>query len=162
MDRTQFLFILLGMGLPTLVLGEQAGGCPAPFDNIGGHCIFVDSIIAGTWYEMRAHCLNMSSTMVNLGDANLFHDVVAYINANGLTNANYWIGARDEGHEAQWLWEDGSNVKMGTPYWGYVKNNYQMPEGSTGQNCALLDASNYFYFNDVSCDAVRNVICQFD
>ncbi|XP_066955546.1 C-type lectin domain family 7 member A-like isoform X2 [Macrobrachium rosenbergii] len=159
MDRL-FFFILLGMGFPTLLFGQEAE-CSPPFEAIGGHCIFVDSFSTGTWYEMSEFCGSLNAQLVKLDDANLFHDIVVYIHANGLENTDYWIGATKEGHDPIWRWEDGSNVKMGTPYWGYKRNDYQMPVRTSILGCVMLDSLDYFYFSQVSCQIAKNVICQF-
>ncbi|XP_068201907.1 asialoglycoprotein receptor 2-like isoform X2 [Palaemon carinicauda] len=160
MKRSVLLFVFLGTVTFPVLGGNQE--CPLPFAEIGGHCIYIDSVTAGSWYDMNKYCENLNSHPVKLDDLNLFHDIVVDIKTNHLTNAHYWIGARDEGHEGEWRWTDGSNVRMGTPFWGYVQSISQQPEGQTSQNCAVLDWANFFYFNDHDCNLDRNIICQFN
>ncbi|XP_042883674.1 C-type lectin domain family 17, member A-like [Penaeus japonicus] len=160
----QSLFVLLSLLSGSLIgaLNPPAkANCPEGFHNIADHCIqfLTDS---GTWYEMKDRCFNVGARMVKVDSDNFMYHLVRFIKNNGLGGHMYWVGASDEGHEGTYRWTDGTEVKMGTPFWGDDGDQVQEPDGGSKQNCAVLNKNDHFFFGDSKCGADYSAICEKD
>nr|XP_045620683.1 low affinity immunoglobulin epsilon Fc receptor-like isoform X2 [Procambarus clarkii] len=144
--------------------GEQqpeAIECFAPFTAVHLQCVLVVPDVSGSWYEMRNYCQDLRGELVKVDSDNFMYYLVRYILDNGLDRAHYWIGGSDEGHEGDFLWTDGTNVKMGTPFWGDgVNDQIQEPDGGTSQNCIVMTQNDHYFFFDSDCNAKAGAICE--
>ncbi|XP_071518013.1 C-type lectin domain family 4 member D-like [Panulirus ornatus] len=136
--------------------------CIAPFQAVGGKCIFIDIFTFGTWRECRNVCLSLGGDLAKVETGNFFSDIIVYMHENGWADLNYWLGATDKVQEGVWRWVDESIVQMGTPFWAnYGRDNYQEPTGGEEQNCLILDPSKHLYFCDASCNYENgHAICE--
>ncbi|ROT70233.1 C-type lectin [Penaeus vannamei] len=150
-----FLPLLTGSALTS----HDTKQCSLGFHNVYDHCVQFRTQSA-TWHEMSNECFNVGADMVKLDDANFMYYLIKFIKDNGLDDRYYWVGASDEGHEGVFRWTDGTAVKMGTPFWGYHSNNWQEPDGGTGQNCAVLSRDDHFFLLDGDCESRFSVICE--
>ncbi|XP_069987857.1 C-type lectin domain family 4 member D [Penaeus vannamei] len=150
-----FLPLLTGSALTS----HDTKQCSLGFHNVYDHCVQFRTQSA-TWHEMSNECFNVGADMVKLDDANFMYYLIKFIKDNGLDDRYYWVGASDEGHEGDFRWTDGTAVKMGTPFWGYHSNNWQEPDGGTGQNCAVLSRDDHFFLLDGDCKSRFSVICE--
>lgn len=76
-----------------------------------------------------------------------------------LVNQNYWIGATEVGHEGIFRWQDGTKVKMGTPFWG-IHQGVQEPNGGNLETCVFMVQSKFLYWADALCSDIFSVICE--
>ncbi|XP_069193656.1 uncharacterized protein [Procambarus clarkii] len=100
-------------GTATTVTTQQPE-CFAPFTAVHLQCVLVLPDVLGSWYDMRNYCQDLRGELLKVDSDNFMYYLVKYIYDNG----DYWIGGSDEGHEGDFLWTDGTSVKMGTPLWG--------------------------------------------
>nr|XP_045604479.1 snaclec bitiscetin subunit alpha-like isoform X2 [Procambarus clarkii] len=135
--------------------------CMVPFVNVYGHCILVETALTGTWETMRRHCQQKGGDIVKVDCGTFMYYLVKYLHSNGLAKLSYWVGGRDEGHEGSYFWTDGTQVKMGTPFWGDgINDNIQEPDGGTNQNCIAMSKEDHYFFFDLSCSERNAVICE--
>nr|XP_045604533.1 galactose-specific lectin nattectin-like isoform X2 [Procambarus clarkii] len=135
--------------------------CMAPFVDVYGHCILVETALTGTWQTMRRHCQQKGGEIVKVDCGTFMYYLVRYLHSNGLAKLSYWVGGRDEGHEGSYFWTDGTQVKMGTPFWGDgINDNIQEPDGGTNQNCIAMSKEDHYFFFDASCSERNAVICE--
>ncbi|XP_042893958.1 CD209 antigen-like protein C [Penaeus japonicus] len=153
-----FLPLLTGSPLPPATTATNPQ-CPPGFHVIYGRCVQFRTEI-GTWKEMKNECFNEDAEMVKVDDENFMYYLVEFINDNGLDGHRYWIGASDEDHEGTFTWTDGTEVKMGTPFWGDGGDQVQEPDVGSSENCVGLAREDHFFFFDYPCDAKRSVICE--
>ncbi|XP_064121309.1 macrophage mannose receptor 1-like [Macrobrachium nipponense] len=135
--------------------------CPVPFQLISDACLLIDVVKANTWYDSKKLCEALGGQLAVIDDANLMGDLYDYFN-NRSVNMPLWIGGTDDLQEGTWLWEDMSPIKMGTPFWGLNTYEEQEPDGRDRENCLTMNSDNYFYFNDISCNALAGAICQYN
>ncbi|XP_045588193.1 ladderlectin-like isoform X2 [Procambarus clarkii] len=135
--------------------------CMTPFVDVYGHCILVETALTGSWETMRRHCQQKGGEIVKVDCGTFMYYLVRYLHSNGLVKLSYWVGGRDEGHEGSFFWTDGTQVKMGTPFWGDgITDNIQEPDGGTDQNCMLMYKEDHYFFFDTSCNNNYAVICE--
>nr|XP_045588190.1 ladderlectin-like [Procambarus clarkii] len=135
--------------------------CMTPFVDVYGHCILVETALTGTWETMRRHCQQKGGEIVKVDCGNFMYFLVRYLHSNGLAKLSYWVSGRDEGHEGSYFWTDGTQVKMGTPFWGDgINDNIQEPDGGTDQNCMLMYQEDHYFFFDAPCNNSYAVICE--
>ncbi|XP_037787305.1 LOW QUALITY PROTEIN: C-type mannose receptor 2-like [Penaeus monodon] len=149
----RFLVLLLPSLLPLTGSAPSSHNtiqCPLGFHDIYGHCVQFRTQSA-TWQEMYNECFNVGADMVKLDDANFMYYLVKFIKENGLDGHHYWIGARDIEQEGVFRWTDGTEVKMGTPFWGDNGDQVQEPDGGTSQNCGFLANDDHFFMMDAPC-----------
>ncbi|XP_045593697.2 uncharacterized protein [Procambarus clarkii] len=139
--------------------GDVNNVCSLPFQDIGGACLMVETLGSGTWAEMNNFCHQVGGQLVKIDGGDAFFSIVTFIIDNGLNHHTYWIGATDFQAEDDFRWLDGSVVNRGTPFWAY-SNGVQEPSGGSNSNCVILDKNSFFYFDDVSCDAIHTAICE--
>ncbi|CAL4084567.1 unnamed protein product, partial [Meganyctiphanes norvegica] len=126
--------------------------CEFPYAAIGGRCLLVDHLTFDTWSNTKLLCEDFHGTIAKIDDANLLGDIAQYINEMGFSQNSYWIGAHQETHGDPWMWADGSNVTMGTPYWGDDSDEQQYPLDDS-LKCAILDEGEYYFFVNKDCNA---------
>ncbi|XP_069171117.1 C-type lectin domain family 4 member D-like isoform X3 [Procambarus clarkii] len=135
--------------------------CMTPFVDVYGHCILVETAMTGSWETMRRHCQQKGGEIVKVDCGNFMYYLVRYLHSNGLAKLSYWVGGRDEGHEGSYFWTDGTQVKMGTPFWGDgITDNIQEPDGGTDQNCMMMYNEDHYFFFDFVCSGSLAVICE--
>ncbi|KAK3853731.1 hypothetical protein Pcinc_039741 [Petrolisthes cinctipes] len=137
--------------------------CPIPYVTVGGHCLFFDALEQGSWQHSRNFCEQLQGHLVKIETDNFMADVFDHIHHHGLGDASFWIGANDLAQEGVWKWHDGSNVRMGTPFWAYLaeKPPKQEPMGGTKQNCCCLNTYYLYFFHDYACDLEFSPICEY-
>nr|QGV11341.1 C-type lectin 1 [Rimicaris exoculata] len=137
--------------------------CPVPFQDVGGKCLYFNTLGTGTWYDMETFCHDLKGEMVKIDSADFLYDIVQFIVDEKLSPEDYWIGATDEGHEGDWRWPDNSIVKRGTPFWGTLpyEPEVQEPAGGTVENCAFLPKRYLFFMHDWDCAKSTSVICEY-
>ncbi|XP_045588192.1 ladderlectin-like isoform X1 [Procambarus clarkii] len=141
--------------------GKGVVECMTPFVDVYGHCILVETALTGSWETMRRHCQQKGGEIVKVDCGTFMYYLVRYLHSNGLVKLSYWVGGRDEGHEGSFFWTDGTQVKMGTPFWGDgITDNIQEPDGGTDQNCMLMYKEDHYFFFDTSCNNNYAVICE--
>lgn len=62
--------------------------CPAPFDEVGGRCVFVDTLYSCSWQTCRDQCLARGGDLVKVDSGDFFATLVTYIKGNGKLVAN--------------------------------------------------------------------------
>ncbi|XP_045604428.2 C-type mannose receptor 2 [Procambarus clarkii] len=149
---------LTGDGDPRVSLLE----CPSPYENIGGHCLFIVSPSNGTWWEQKRLCELIQGHMIKLNDTNLLGAIYDTIANKGIANYSVYIGASDIDQEGDWRFIDGESVPMGSPFWGNIGFDFQEPSGGTSENCACLYAPDHFFIHDVSCEDLIGAICEYN
>ncbi|XP_068201898.1 uncharacterized protein [Palaemon carinicauda] len=151
MDKRLFTLVVYAV----LLSSTQAIDCDLPFEDIGGRCLFVDSLISGSWYTMRHFCRRLGpfgGRLVKIDDADLLADIIRYIHYFGLNRCHYWIDASDEDGEGNWLQDDGTSVPMGPPFWGYDCASFvHRPRSDPSLNCGILDHDRHYLMTDTSC-----------
>nr|AGZ95685.1 C-type lectin 1 [Palaemon modestus] len=150
--------------IPDEVVEEEipvAGECPVPYQMIGDGCFLIDVVKTNTWYDSKNLCEALGGKLAKIDDANLLGDLYEYF-SNRSIHVSLWIGGSDDLQEGTWLWEDMSLVKMGTPFWGFNMYEEQEPDGHNRENCLSLHSDNYFFFNDLPCNNLAGVACQYD
>ncbi|XP_027212324.2 hepatic lectin [Penaeus vannamei] len=153
-----FLPLLTGSLLPSQSATTQIT-CDEGFHNIYDRCVqFRTQEVS--WHEGKNECFNMGAELAKVDDANFMYYLVKFIRNNGLGGHKYWIGASDEGHEGAFRWTDGTEVKMGTPFWGDSEDQVQEPDGGTNQNCVFMDKGDHFFFFDYVCSSREAIICE--
>ncbi|XP_047498045.1 hepatic lectin-like [Penaeus chinensis] len=113
----------------------------------------------GTWDQMNIACRRKGAHMVKIDSADFMHTLVNQLNQNNY-NHNYWIGATEVGHEGIFRWQDGTKVKMGTPFWG-IHQGAQEPNGGDLETCVFMNKNNFMYWADAHCTDRFSVICEF-
>merc|ERR1712212_151351 len=118
-------------------ISEKA--CPLPFVRIGTMCfkfIFIDL----TFGQATVSCVTDGGSLAAIDNADELRDFFLYVNQYGIGDTDYWIGGSDMALEDNWLWQDGSAVPMGTPFWGTRGSNAttQEPDGGDSENCLAL------------------------
>ncbi|KAK4308881.1 hypothetical protein Pmani_019448 [Petrolisthes manimaculis] len=163
---------LLSLGL-LMVLGATSEAsttqpsiqeaCPIPYVTVGGHCLFFDALEEGTWQHSRNFCEQLQGHLVKIETDNFMADVFYHIHHHGLADASFWIGANDLAQEGVWKWHDGSDVRMGTPFWAYVADRppKQEPQGGTKENCVCLNKYYLYFFHDYECGLEFSPICEY-
>nr|UXP01440.1 CTL-8 [Portunus trituberculatus] len=160
---TPFLLLLLQL-LPLLPCLHAAPNrvteCTPPFTAaVGGKCILVSSTSKGSWYNMKDFCETLGGRLLTINTENIHYYVVKYLENNGYTGRDYWVGANNEHADGQYHWLDGSKVKMGTPFWG-ILNDHQEPGGGESEHCAILFKSDFYFMHDLACNKEVYPICE--
>ncbi|XP_068223061.1 C-type lectin domain family 17, member A-like [Palaemon carinicauda] len=151
----------LGSSTPLELLDTNAS-CGDPFVSVGGHCLHF-STEAGTWDEMRSYCQNLGGDMVKIDDANLIYDIEEHVETQGIPESYFYIGGSDRDHAGEWRWTDGSNVKMGSPFWGFNCSPDEFtrePTNLDNEDCMYISKGGYFLFHDCYCTEKYSVICE--
>ncbi|XP_071536338.1 C-type mannose receptor 2-like [Panulirus ornatus] len=146
--------------LPT---SNLRNGCDPPFTPVGGRCLAVENIVAGTWEDMRTVCQDMNSDLVVLQDANFLSSIFQHLQDTGHTDVSYWVGATDLQQEGKWEWiKTSSKIHMNTPLWGdlFYPDGVQQPTGGLEENCAILRWDDSFYMHDTSCTERHSLMCE--
>ncbi|XP_042226759.1 uncharacterized protein LOC121869473 [Homarus americanus] len=146
--------------LSLLSLHKATAECYPPFTAVYHTCIFIDSSVKGTWYSTRNFCQDQGGDLVKVDSGDFMYYLVRYIHDNGHDQHSYWIGGSDEHHEGDFRWTDGTEVKMGTPFWGDSADQIQEPDGGINQNCMEMNHVDHYYFFDVQCDGNLPAICE--
>lgn len=148
------LAVVCGPGLTS----AQQSTCPEGFEFFDSTCFsFVTQPMS--WADASENCEAQGATLAVLSDCHLFGDVVKHINAQGLQDSDFWIGATDEAEEDNWLWINGESVEMGTPFWGQTSGEPEPGNGVLG-NCAVLYADDRHYFHDNICGTSFGSLCE--
>ncbi|XP_066956226.1 uncharacterized protein [Macrobrachium rosenbergii] len=105
-------------------------------------------------------CQLTGGDLAIVDDIELLREINLYLQAKGLTDQDFWLGASDAQAEGQWLWTDGSAVPMGTPFWGLSLDYSQEPDGGVGENHLALLSKGYFYFRDADGTILFHPLCQ--
>ncbi|XP_037787172.1 C-type lectin-like [Penaeus monodon] len=113
----------------------------------------------GTWDQMSIACRREGARMVKIDSADFMYNLVNSLRQNDLVNQNYWIGATEVGHEGIFRWQDGTKVKMGTPFWG-IHQGVQEPNGGNLETCVFMVQSKFLYWADALCSDIFSVICE--
>lgn len=156
--NTTFLFLLLLFSVLPLLSAAPVIECAPPFTAVGGKCISVYTPAKGTWYAMKNFCEDLGGQLLIINTDNFYYYLVQYIENNGYSGNNYWIGANNEYVDDVYHWLDGTKVKMGTPFWG-VHNGIQEPAIPT-EHCAGIFSFDYYYMHDYRCDEELYPICE--
>ncbi|XP_063590394.1 hepatic lectin-like [Penaeus indicus] len=114
----------------------------------------------GTWEQMSIACRREGAHLLKIDSADLMHTLVYELKRNAFDNKNYWIGATEVGHESIFRWQDGTKVKMGTPFWG-IHLGAQEPNGGNLETCVFMDKNNFMYWADALCTDICSAICEF-
>ncbi|KAA0191669.1 hypothetical protein HAZT_HAZT007802 [Hyalella azteca] len=109
---------------PTETTTRPTGVCSLPYDRVGDKCIVVELFNEGTHDEMQYECSRLGGSMLEFGDANDFWTILRYLEQQGLTQHDYWVGAELEAGSttAHWL-NAGTPVPSGTPLWAINRNS---------------------------------------
>jgi len=149
-----------------------------PEDCSAGDCVLAkegDKVVLGylfckarkTWRDARKVCADNKFRLARINDQ--IEDTRLRALATSVEGGDYWIGGTDEGHQDDWLWEDG------TPFWlglangmtvGGAYTNWdsgkQPDDADGGEDCAeILGVSSvYGRWNDDPCDRLQKFICE--
>ncbi|XP_076063350.1 uncharacterized protein LOC143038225 [Oratosquilla oratoria] len=135
--------------------------CSLPFTEVFGRCVYADSSKSGTWEDVRQHCRTMDSDLVIIQSADFMWHLIRHLQETGRDRGGYWVGGYRKSDTATFQWVDGSAMKMGTPFWGYM-NDYKNQQPYDGYNeiyVCIFDRGHFFFH---SCGNVDNMrpICQ--
>ncbi|KAK8387820.1 hypothetical protein O3P69_020029 [Scylla paramamosain] len=144
--------------LPATPITDRLTECTPPFTAVGGKCLHVSSTSTGSWYLMKDFCETLGGQLLIINTENIHYYVVKYLENNGYTGRDYWIGANNEHADGQYHWVDGSKVKMGTPFWGTI-NGKQEPGGTT-EHCGMLFRNDFYFMHDYRCNEALYPICE--
>ncbi|XP_071536840.1 perlucin-like protein isoform X2 [Panulirus ornatus] len=127
--------------------------CPIPYVRVSGRCLFFDPLATGTWHQTQALCESLHGNLAKIDTGIFMADIVDHIREHQMATKGYWMGASDEGHEGDWRWRDGTSVRMGTPFWGYLPERpiVQEPRRGTVENCGCLIDQYLYFFHDCPC-----------
>lgn len=116
----------------------------------------------GRWYklfrteknfnEARALCKMHGASLAHVGmkSSSVISEVMRLL---GTKKGDYaWIGVTDRAKEGTWVWEDGSTDPVVN--WGPGEPN----NGGSVEHCAQV--YDILKFNDISCSAKLNVLCE--
>ncbi|CAL4124644.1 unnamed protein product, partial [Meganyctiphanes norvegica] len=136
--------------------------CPVPFITVGSMCLrflFGDF----TFGQATVSCVSEGGTLATIRSAEQLRDFFLYVNQLGIADADYWLGGSDVQSEGIWLWQDGTIIPMGTPFWGTLGSNAQtqVPTGGTQDNCLALMSVMYFFFSDRDCTNQYKAVCMY-
>ncbi|CAL4256601.1 unnamed protein product, partial [Meganyctiphanes norvegica] len=108
-------------------------------------------------------CVSEGGTLATIRSAEQLRDFFLYVNQLGIAEADYWLGGSDVQSENIWLWQDGTLIPMGTPFWGTLGSNAQTqaPTGGAQENCLALMSGMYFYFSDQDCTNQYKAVCMY-
>lgn len=135
--------------------------CPPPYEKIGNACLRVHVENAYNWTDAKELCYGLHTHMAKFDDANLIGDLYEYLMDKGV-NTSLWIGGNDNDIEGHWVWHDGSEVRLGTPFWNVLNEMLQEPGGGDLQNCMSMFYGKTYHFGDDPCNNTRGVVCQYD
>ncbi|XP_047498489.1 C-type lectin domain family 7 member A-like [Penaeus chinensis] len=144
-------------------LGEKTNteyNCTTPYVPIAGRCLFFESLTKGTWGNMQTICQLLGGDLAKLDNSDVIGEVAVYITEHVIPEASYWIGASDEAKEGEWLWSDGSQVRMGVPLWYHCGSTIE-PNGGVKQNCAAISSNRFYYITDEDCSGEYYGICEY-
>lgn len=150
---------------PLCQIDNLGGVCPAPYVAIGTGCYEFLTVLQETWADARYICQSAGGDLAIVDDCQDLTSIIQYINSavSPLPATGFWIGATDNTTEGEWVWQDGSMVPMGTPFWGRDGEGPLQPDDQfASQNCLELWARDRYYFNDVECEATggRSPLCE--
>ncbi|ROT64977.1 antiviral protein [Penaeus vannamei] len=109
---------------------------------------------------MQTICRLLGGDLAKLDHSDVIGDVVMYIKEHAMPESDYWIGASDESKEGDWVWPDGSQVRMGVPLW-YRCGSTVEPNGGVKQNCAAISNGRFYYISDEDCSGENYGICEY-
>lgn len=161
-NRT-FPFICEQADVPTRKIQHEppkVTSCPMHYVEVGGKCLSFMTYEEDSWESARLRCRDKEGDLAIVDDIELLREINLYLQAKGLTDQDFWLGASDTQAEGQWLWTDGSAVPMGTPFWGLSLDYSQEPDGGVGENHLALLSKGYFYFRDADGTILFHPLCQ--
>lgn len=133
-----------------------------PYQQVADRCLIFAASEVSTWHDARAYCHGFLGDLAQVDSADLLMAVVDFIHDEGLNGHNFWIGANDEAQEGAWKWPDGSDVHMGTPFWGYwTSPSVQEPRDGTASNYCCLVSNHFYYFGDCWGTEKYSPLCEF-
>jgi len=109
--------------------------------------------------DAEAFCAFQGGHLAKLDSCEQFREVLLFIVSQAY-NRTFWIGGNDRVEEGLWLWEDGSPVDMGSPFWVYTSSETTEPSGGTAENCLILNSDYHYLYDDADCSAEYSAICQ--
>uniref|UniRef100_A0A8B9H637 C-type lectin domain-containing protein n=1 Tax=Astyanax mexicanus TaxID=7994 RepID=A0A8B9H637_ASTMX len=130
--------------------------CPPGWKKFMSSCYYI-SINMQTWDQSRMDCRGKGADLVIINS----EEEQTFV--SGLAR-NFWIGLRDQYHQGQWKWVDGSSLT--SQYWmkGEPNNSKYWKTGNTYiyEDCAQITFSYYPLSNwkDVRCDTQLTWICE--
>ncbi|XP_063588822.1 C-type lectin mannose-binding isoform-like [Penaeus indicus] len=141
---------------------HSAKSCPIPYRPVADRCLMFDTFHKVTWHDARDFCHGYLSELAQIDSADLLKAVVDFIHDEGMAGHDFWIGANDEEQEGVWKWPDGSDVHMGTPFWGYwTSPSRQEPSGGTTSNYCCMVSEYFYYFFDCWGTDKRSPLCEY-
>lgn len=161
-NRTN-LFICEQADVPTRIIQyepPEVKSCPMHYVEVGGKCLSFMTYEEVSWDSARLRCRENEGDLAIVDDIELLRAINLYLQAEELTDHDFWLGASDAQTEGQWLWTDGSSVPMGTPFWGLVAQYNQEPDGGVDENHLALLSKGYFYFRDADGSLPLHPLCQ--
>ncbi|XP_076063851.1 uncharacterized protein LOC143038493 [Oratosquilla oratoria] len=133
--------------------------CSHPFTEVFGRCVFADSTKSGGWEEVRQHCRTMDADLAVIDSADFLWHLIRHLQETGQDRSSYWLGGHRKSGTSAFHWVDGSPMKMGTPFWGYLNDfKHQQPYDNVSQlHICMYDRGLYFLY---SCNHNMPPICQ--
>jgi len=122
--------------------------------TINGKCYEFVTEQQLTWIKSKQFCERRGSVLAILDSEQINNDITSAVTENFPTST-FWIGAYDQSHEGQWVWDaKGTNISYSN--WGNGE-----PNGGTGENCATLaPTGDSTAWEDDNCNKESNFICQ--
>ncbi|XP_058889912.1 macrophage mannose receptor 1-like [Acipenser ruthenus] len=140
---------------PPITTEAPSEGCANGWKSTNGlsHCykfFLNDHSKKRNWQSARQDCLSRGAELVSIHSSGEQRFL-----SSGDVGRTAWIGLQNDPLSGGYQWSDGSPV--GFTNWGSGEpNNHQGRE-----NCVEMGIrSNYSYWNDLNCDAVKDWICE--
>ncbi|CAL4066082.1 unnamed protein product [Meganyctiphanes norvegica] len=127
--------------------------CPDHYTSIGQDC-FAFEFNPVTFNEAKVTCDSMNGQLGKITNAEQLRSLYVYMNDLGFEDISFWLGGSDKNDEGHFVYEDGTDVPQGTPFWGT-----QEPDGNQEENCVALIAEGFHFLRDVSCTAQMKFLC---
>ncbi|XP_076049831.1 C-type lectin domain family 4 member A-like [Oratosquilla oratoria] len=136
--------------------------CTPPFSEVQGHCLHVNSAVKGSWEEMRVHCKTMGADLVVIKSADFLWYLIKYLKESGLDTNDYWVGAYRQTGWKTFYWIDGTPVKTGTPFWGYLNFDTQEPYDHSQQLHICMYRKGLYFLWSADVNHFQSPICEIN
>ncbi|CAL4078295.1 unnamed protein product [Meganyctiphanes norvegica] len=139
---------------------ESAFPCPPLYTKFGLGC-YAFVFNPETFNEAKITCASINGQLGKITNVQQLRQLYTYIHDSGIADDSFWVGGEDQDVEGNFVFEDGTTVPLGTPFWGTSGENseVQEPDGNRAENCVALLAEGYHFFRDTVCTNQLKFIC---
>lgn len=134
----------------------------AGFHQLGRNLCLKFMTESKSWEDARLSCMEIRASLVTIDQADKLSAVVEYVenlfSKNTELRSNVWIGAsRDRADNSSFVWDrTGEAVSLDEGWYPGEPNNSQ-----NNEDCVEMTLPWDLRWNDVTCDASRQYICEF-